>query len=342
MADAFFDQFEGTSDEAAAAAPAKPSFKDAVAVLTGSANGIGEGLAKEVAARGAKGLVLADIDDRVFQVCEEIKAAGTECVAIVADVTEQEDWDKIFALTMDTFGRADFLFNDAGIEYGKPFEDTTMYDWEWYFKANVFSVVMGVNTFYPQMIKQGNGHICTTASTASLGPIVPATGIGAPYAPSKHAVLVYMEQAAMEFQLMGAPITCSAIMPCVINTDIGLRVYDEKFIPRSLKDHYDQIGGNISEEMKKTTYEGYMGLHLPKDDPNYLMLKQMMGIIEVEEGAKMVCDDIERGYFYLYTHPQMSRMVVLQEFVQRMKGYVQPISQSVASGEFSALSGHVI
>lgn len=312
------------------------SFEGKVAVVTGAANGIGHGIAKEICNRGGYVVLVDILADDLNAAVANLKANGKTAVAFEMDVTVEANWPALLDFTLKTFGKVDYLFNNAGIEYAKAYDEFNMIDWEYYFKSNVMSVVMGCNTFYPEMAKNGGGHICTTASTASLGPI-PGTGIGAPYAPSKAACLMFMEQFAMEMAAKGNNITCSAVMPCVINTDIGLRIDNPLSFPVEYRDKIHLID-NRSPESKKAAHDIYDMLHLPKDNPIYQQLRAG-GVIEVEEGVATILNDIERGYFYIYTHPGLSKSVTMQEMILRLLAYKQPISQTVPQEEYLKLSG---
>ena len=307
-------------------------YKDKVVVVTGSANGIGMGIAEEIGNRGGRVVLVDILEDDLNKTVARLKEKGSDVVGYPMDVTVEEDWPKLRDFVLDKYGRIDILFNNAGIMYAKPNKCFQTIDWMYYFKANVLAAVFGCNTFAPVMEKQGGGHICTTGSTASLGPNG-GDGIGVPYSPTKAAVLTYMEQFAVQQAMDGTNVTCSCVMPCVINTDIGLRIDNPLSVPLEFRDKLDIID-NRPPEAVKAAHDTYDALHLPKDHPIYQQFREG-GVIEIEEGVEIILREIEKGYFYIYTHPGLSAAVNRVEMMRRLTPYSQPVSIAEAMGEFN-------
>lgn len=318
--------------------PREPiNYEGKVCVVTGAANGIGMGFAEEVARRGAKVVLVDILEDDLEATVARIKAIGGEAVGYPMDVTIEEDWPKLLAFTIDTYGAPYLLYNNAGIEYSKDYDQWTSVDWKYYMEANVFSVVYGCNTFFPAIADNGGGIILTTASTAALGPLAAHEGIGIPYAPSKHACLCFMEEFALEMAHRENNIQVAAVMPCVINTDIGLRIDNPLSMPEKYRAQIDKID-NRTEEAKAAAHQTYEMLHAPKDSEVYQALRAG-GVIEIEEGIQTILSDLDRGYFYIYTHPYASHAVNMTEFDCRLSVYKQPQSQAVAQAIYTAMSG---
>ena len=327
-----------TSVEFAAPIVREPiNYEGKVCVVTGAANGIGMGFAEGVAKRGAKVVLVDILADDLAATVDRLQAAGYTVCGYQMDVTVEEDWPKLLAWVQENVGEPFLLYNNAGIEYSKSYDCWTSTDWYYYFEANVFSVVYGCNTFFPAIAANGGGIILTTASTASLGPLAAHEGIGLPYAPSKHACLCFMEEFALEMAHRNNGIQVGAVMPCVINTDIGLRIDNVLSYPEKYRDKVDQIDNRTPED-KAAAHATYDMLHLPKDHEIYQALRAG-GVIEIEEGVETILSDLDRGYFYIYTHPGASHAVNCGEFMRRLNPYLQPISQGVASAEYTALSG---
>ena len=322
-----------------AAAPVREpiNYEGKVCVVTGAANGIGKGFAEEVARRGAKVVLVDILEDDLKATVEGIVAAGGTAVGYPMDVIDEDAWPGLLQFTIDTYGAPYLLYNNAGIEYSKLYDEWTSVDWKYYFEANVFSVVYGCNTFFPAIAENGGGIILTTASTASLGPLAAHEGIGLPYAPSKHACLCFMEEFALEMAHRGTNIQTAAVMPCVINTDIGLRIDNPLSMPEKYRAQIDKID-NRTEEEKVATQQGYVALHAPKDSEIYQALRNG-GVIEVEEGVNTILSDLDRGYFYIYTHPGASHAVNMAEFDVRLNPWKQPVSQTQSQAMYTMLSG---
>lgn len=308
-----------------------------VCVVTGAANGIGMGFAEAICARGAKVVLVDILEDDLNATVERLKAAGGDVCGYQMDVTDEDAWPELLKFVQENVGAPYLLYNNAGIEYSKTYDLWTSVDWKYYFDANVFSVVYGCNTFFPAIAENGGGIILTTASTASLGPLAAHEGIGLPYAPSKHACLCFMEEFALEMAHRGTNIQTAAVMPCVINTDIGLRIDNPLTIPEKYRDQYDKIDNRPQEE-KDAAHQGYLALHAPKDSEIYQALRNG-GVIEIEEAAEIILSDLDRGYFYIYTHPGASRAVNMAEYDARISTYKQPISQTIAQATYTAMSG---
>ena len=307
-------------------------YKDKVVIVTGAANGIGQGIANEAAKRGAKVVLVDILGDDLEKAVDQIKAAGGEAVGFQMSVTQQAKWDELKDFVLATYGVPYMLFNNAGIEYDKAYPEFTIADWEYYMATNVYSVVMGTNTFYPIMAEAGGGHIVTTGPTASIGPS--AAGVGFPYAPSKHAVLAYMEQIDIWFRMNNIPVQCACIMPCVIKSYIGARLNRIEGCPEEFRDRWDQIENRTQEE-KDAVDAMYAMLYAPKGTEVYDQLRAG-GVIEVEEGVATIFDDLDHDYFYIYTHPGQSNAVNLGEMALRIKRYARPINEGDFMADYSA------
>lgn len=95
-------------------------FKGKVAVITGSASGIGRALAQRSAQEGMK-VVLADIDKKALaQTQKDLKAAGASVLAVSTDVSKAEDVEALAKKTLDTFGAVHLLCNTAGVHIPTP------------------------------------------------------------------------------------------------------------------------------------------------------------------------------------------------------------------------------
>jgi NAD(P)-dependent dehydrogenase (short-subunit alcohol dehydrogenase family) len=188
-----------------------------VAVITGAAGGIGEGLARAAADRGMK-LVLADIDSGSLDaLVAALTADGTQALAIPTDVTDPAALDRLFAATIARFGQVDMLINNAGIEMLGNAWELSVDQWERIVRINVLGVVHGVRAFGAHMAASGRrAHIANVASIGGFGMMPVQT----PYIMSKHAVLSFTECLFLEFQRTAPLVKVSAILPGPVATDI--------------------------------------------------------------------------------------------------------------------------
>lgn len=138
-----------------------------VAVVTGSASGIGREAAIRLAAAGAK-VVGGDIDatggEETATLC---RAAGSESLFLTTDVTSEPDIAALIALAIDRFSRVDILFNNAGVTGAKgPIEETSIDDWDRTQHILLRSVFLGIKHVVPHMKRQGGGAIINNSSLA--------------------------------------------------------------------------------------------------------------------------------------------------------------------------------
>ncbi len=169
-------------------------LKDKVAVITGSAQGIGAALAVGFAKEGAKVLV-ADILDGEKAVAS-VEKAGSEALFVKTDVTKQDECDAMAKAAMDRFGAIDILVNNAAI-FGaiviKPFTEVTTEEWNRVMEVNTIGPFHCTKAVFPYMKERGGKII--NISSASIFEGIP----GMPhYVSSKGAVMAFTRVMAKE------------------------------------------------------------------------------------------------------------------------------------------------
>ena len=158
-------------------------FVNKVAVITGAASGIGEGLARRFAREGMK-LVLADIEEAaLLEVEKELRLSGTPVVAVKTDVSRKASVFGLADRAFEAFGRVHIVCNNAGVSGGLGhIWDIPDQDWEWIMAVNLHGVLYGIQAFVPRMIEHGEeGLILNTSSTVGL-----TTGTSSVYGVTKH------------------------------------------------------------------------------------------------------------------------------------------------------------
>jgi len=192
-------------------------FKDKVAVVTGSASGIGRGLAERSAREGMK-VVLADVEEQALAQAEkEMKAAGASVLTVLTDVSKASDVAALAQKTLDTFGGVHLLCNNAGVSAGGLLWESTQADWEWVMGVNLWGVINGVRTFTPIMLEQDTQ--CHIVNTASMAGLISSSGNGI-YAVTKHGVVALSETLYHQLAQVGANVNVSVLCPGLINTQI--------------------------------------------------------------------------------------------------------------------------
>jgi NAD(P)-dependent dehydrogenase (short-subunit alcohol dehydrogenase family) len=188
-----------------------------VAVVTGAASGIGRALAVRFASEGMR-VMLADVDEAALsEAASELAAAGAEVAATRVDVTRAAEVTALAARTIETFGGAHVVCNNAGVDSGGAFAEIPGKVWEWVFAVNFWGVQYGCSAFLPVMREQGEGHLVNVASQAALSGYFPA---GTPYVASKFAVLGLSENLFHELKAAAEPIGVSVLCPSFVRTNM--------------------------------------------------------------------------------------------------------------------------
>jgi len=189
-------------------------FSDKIAVITGGGSGMGRAVSEILGARGAR-LIIADIDEHSAQkVAQKIQAAGGQATAVHLDTAIDQDVKKLVADTVETHGRLDYMFNNAGILIAGEVRDMDDDQWQRILDVNFKGVLTGTLAAYTVMAKQGFGHIINTASTAGLVAIPTITA----YSTTKHAVVGLSTALRPEAARQGVKV--SVVCPGFVDTSI--------------------------------------------------------------------------------------------------------------------------
>src|SRR5436305_4540715 len=176
---------------------------------------MGRVAARMFAAEGAR-VVVADVTAPAAQsVVDEVKAAGGEAIAVVADISKESDAKRMIDETIAAYGRVDVLYNNAGImpEADHSVIDTSVEDWDRVMAVNVRGVFLGCKFAIPRMVEQGSGSIINISSFVAL------MGCSNPqdaYTASKGAVLALTKSLAVQFAPQG--VRTNAICPGPVET----------------------------------------------------------------------------------------------------------------------------
>jgi NAD(P)-dependent dehydrogenase (short-subunit alcohol dehydrogenase family) len=187
-----------------------------VTVVTGGASGIGRSIAHALAAAGAAGVVVADIDAAgAAKVAAEIEAAGHRALAVTADMSREAEVQALVTAAEDTFGPVDIFFSNAGILVAGGVEVADE-AWARIWSINVQSHVYAARALLPGMLERGHGYLVITASAAGL-----LTQLGsAPYAVTKHAAVALAEWLSVTYGDRG--LTVSALCPQAVTSNLAV------------------------------------------------------------------------------------------------------------------------
>jgi len=183
-------------------------LKGQVAVVTGGGRGIGRAIARRFAAEGAIVLVAARTAIEIESVAAEITAAGGKGAAVRADVSREEDCQRIVATAREKFSTVHILVNNAG-DYGpvKPVEEITPAEWDQVIAVHLRGAFLLTRLVLPEMYARGSGVILNISSLSAKS----AFAWGSPYAAAKAGLLGLTRVTAAEAARRGVRV--NAICP---------------------------------------------------------------------------------------------------------------------------------
>lgn len=167
-----------------------------IAVVTGAGSGIGRASSLKLASNGAKVVVVDFNKETGEETVSLIREQGGEGIFVQADVSKSEDVQKYVNTAVDTYGRIDVFFNNAGvIQKISPLTEIEDEEYDRIMSINVKGVFLGLKYVLKVMEGQGSGSIINTASTAG----VRSEHSMAVYSASKHAVVGLTKSASLEY-----------------------------------------------------------------------------------------------------------------------------------------------
>lgn len=179
------------------------------AIITGASAGIGRAAAGLFAEHGASLVLVARRADRLEEVAAKIEQDGGQVRVVVGDVTQENTHRDAVAMAVDTFGRLDVAFNNAGLvgEMG-PLADTSMETWTQVIDANLTAAFLGARSQIPAMLAGGGGALVFTGSF--VGNSVGLPGMG-PYAAAKAGLMGLVRAITADYAAHG--IRANALLP---------------------------------------------------------------------------------------------------------------------------------
>ncbi|MEM1248679.1 MAG: SDR family oxidoreductase [Acidobacteriota bacterium] len=177
-------------------------IKDRHVVVTGGASGIGKALCERFAADGARGVVVADLqEDAAHQVANAVGGLAVAC-----DVGQKEQVEELVHKSEEAFGPIDLFCSNAGIATGSDVLDDDLDVWQMQWDVNLMAHVHAVKAVLPGMLERGEGYLLHTASMAGIL----STHLNVPYAVTKHAVVGLAEWLAFTYKHRGIGVSCLA------------------------------------------------------------------------------------------------------------------------------------
>jgi 3-oxoacyl-[acyl-carrier protein] reductase len=201
-------------------------LQDRVALVTGGGQGIGRAIALRFAQEGAKIAVIDVMEDGAQAVAAEIKAAGSDAVTVVCDVTKRDQVEAAVKQALDVFGKIDILCNNAGITRDARLVKMSEDQFDAVIDVNLKGVFNMTQAVAPHMVAQNYGRIITTSSIVGLYGNFGQTN----YVASKAGVIGMTRVWARELGPKG--ITANAVAPGFIATDMI------KTVPQEVLDRF--------------------------------------------------------------------------------------------------------
>lgn len=252
-------------------------FEGGVAVITGAGAGIGSGLARRAGELGMT-VVVTDINaERADAVAREIRDRGGKAEAMVVDVAQPRELDRLAKDVHDRFGDVRLLVNNAGIETMGFTWEIPIERWEATLNVNIHGIVHGVRAFAPYMIASGKETwIANLASIGALSVMPTQTA----YIMTKHAIQSFTECLYLEMKLKGVPINVCSVLPGMLKTSI-----------------FDADAGAGEPESA--------GAH--RSTMRELMATYGM---DLDKGCKLILEQIAKRKFWISTQPLMTTQAI--------------------------------
>lgn len=186
-----------------------------VAIVTGGNGGIGLGMARGLAAAGAKVAVCGRNAEKTRTAASKLaEESGVETLAVIADVAHTDQVERIADEVKEKFGRIDILFNNAGINIRRQPQDLTLEEWEEVLNVNLTSAFVLSKAVYPSMKAAGGGKIINIGSMTSIF----GSSFAAPYATSKGGIVQLTKSLALSWA--ADKIQVNAILPGWFDTEL--------------------------------------------------------------------------------------------------------------------------
>ena len=232
-----------------------------VAIVTGGASGIGKGICRVLAARGAM-VAVVDLDgEAAGATAEEISAGEARAAHFPADVTDRASLDDVVGQVVDLYGHIDICVANAGVIAGAGFTERRDYtddDWDATQSINLRGVVSTNDAVKAHMIERGAGRIINIASHAGRAPRGAPGSLGdslVPYSVSKAGVIQWTMHLALQLGQHG--ITANAVCPGTLWTPMWERI-------ANMRKRFDE---SVSDLSPREIFDRHIALNVPLGRP---------------------------------------------------------------------------
>ena len=179
-------------------------LSEKVAIVTGASRGIGRGIAAALAREGATLVLNSRGADRLEALAAELRAADSQVEALAGDVSQEDVVERLFARSLESFGRVDLLVNNAGAFDGGPLDAFDIAAWDSVLATNLRAPFLCTRAALAIMKRQRSGRIINIGSI-SASRVRPHS---AAYSASKHGLWGLTQVAALEGREYGVTVCC--------------------------------------------------------------------------------------------------------------------------------------
>ncbi|QYJ78342.1 SDR family oxidoreductase [Shewanella acanthi] len=234
-----------------------------VAIITGSAQGIGESIARLFAEHGAD-LILFDLNAQKLETLanELTDKFGCKVLPVSVDVSDALQVQAAIETSLTTFKRIDVLVNNAGVNVFSDLNSLELTDWERCLNINLKGAMLCTKAILPTMLNQSYGHIVNISSTHGHKIIRGAL----PYTVSKHGLLGLTKSVGIEYADRG--IRANSISPGLIDTPIAQKYFNE--FPEPELEKLRQENFLPCKRMGNPTEVAYTALFLASDEALFI------------------------------------------------------------------------
>jgi glucose 1-dehydrogenase len=206
-------------------------LKGQTALVTGANSGIGEAIAKALAAEGASVVInYVAAPEKAQKVVSEIQSKGGKAIAVKADISSEDQVKAMFKEIIETYGTIHILVNNAGVQRDAPFHEMTLKDWEFVLAVNLTGQFLCAREAVREFLRRGimpevscaRGKIICMSSVHETIP----WAMHANYAASKGGVMLLMRSMAQE--LAPQKIRINSICPGAIKTPINVNAWSSQ------------------------------------------------------------------------------------------------------------------
>jgi NAD(P)-dependent dehydrogenase (short-subunit alcohol dehydrogenase family) len=193
------------------------SFENKVAAITGAGSGIGRQLAIELGRQRCH-LAVSDVNEKSLQeTVDQASELGVRVTSQRVDVADREAVHAWADQVVDDHGKANLIFNNAGVALASTVEGMSYGDFEWLMDVNFWGVVHGTKAFLPHLKASGDGHIVNISSVFGLAGIPSQSA----YNSAKFAVRGFTESLRQELDMMDYGVSATSVHPGGIKTGIA-------------------------------------------------------------------------------------------------------------------------